>query len=72
MMEPTRQGGLWQSFRTWVQPNLGKKEKWMPFHTAGSLDGTEGHRRSWKVLEEVVVALRSWRSPGSAKENGAF
>jgi len=25
--------GFWQSFRTWVQPNLGKKEKWMPFHT---------------------------------------
>ncbi|CAJ1451365.1 unnamed protein product [Effrenium voratum] len=23
----------WQNFRSWVQPNLGKKEKWMPFHT---------------------------------------
>eukprot|EP00931_Biecheleriopsis_adriatica_P074166 TRINITY_DN48286_c0_g1_i1.p1 TRINITY_DN48286_c0_g1~~TRINITY_DN48286_c0_g1_i1.p1 ORF type:complete len:673 (-),score=190.16 TRINITY_DN48286_c0_g1_i1:37-2055(-) len=24
---------MWQQFRAWVQPNLGKKEKWMPFHT---------------------------------------
>eukprot|EP00435_Cladocopium_sp_Y103_P055308 s80_g18.t1 len=32
-LEVSEEGGLWQSFRTWVQPNLGKKEKWMPFHT---------------------------------------
>mmetsp|Transcript_32060 Transcript_32060/g.72091 ORF Transcript_32060/g.72091 Transcript_32060/m.72091 type:complete len:629 (+) Transcript_32060:52-1938(+) len=24
---------LWPHFVSWVQPNLGKKEKWMPFHT---------------------------------------
>lgn len=26
-------GNMWEHFRAWVQPNLGKKEKWMPFHT---------------------------------------
>ncbi|CAK9051553.1 unnamed protein product [Durusdinium trenchii] len=30
---PEREANFWQTFRTWVQPNLGKKEKWMPFHT---------------------------------------
>ncbi|CAE7934628.1 NAMPT [Symbiodinium sp. KB8] len=24
---------IWPYFEEWVQPNLGKKEKWMPFHT---------------------------------------
>ncbi|CAE7208815.1 NAMPT [Symbiodinium natans] len=24
---------IWPHFEEWVQPNLGKKEKWMPFHT---------------------------------------
>ncbi|CAE7747690.1 for [Symbiodinium sp. CCMP2456] len=24
---------VWPLFRTWAQPNLGKKEKWVPFHT---------------------------------------
>ncbi|CAE7598211.1 for, partial [Symbiodinium necroappetens] len=24
---------FWPLFRTWAQPNLGKKEKWVPFHT---------------------------------------
>ncbi|CAE7212601.1 for [Symbiodinium sp. CCMP2592] len=24
---------FWPRFRTWAQPNLGKKEKWVPFHT---------------------------------------
>ena len=24
---------LWESFRKWVQPNIGKKQKWVPFHT---------------------------------------
>ncbi|CAE7547877.1 NAMPT [Symbiodinium sp. CCMP2592] len=24
---------IWPHFEAWVRPNLGKKEKWMPFHT---------------------------------------
>ena len=24
---------LWPFFKRWVAPNIGKKEKWVPFHT---------------------------------------
>ena len=32
-LEDSKARGFWPLFRAWVQPNLGKKEKWVPFHT---------------------------------------